>query len=206
MLITSFYNILEPSNNRQRNEEIPELGLNSGSISKLPNPDNGEEMLQNNEDEFINFYNSPKHIWVHTDMRSKCKFVNIALPIFSGSQDIRFNITEDGMNISVHYNWAEEFCSPEKLFYHEIGKNGVTKDHPKIHALATKLLDNGISEVSIPKGMTTIKLPMKVQRENGSWTKNALKTQKGTQIILLTFKCYQESQIVRDADTTLKFD
>lgn len=164
-----------------------------------------ENLLEDDSDS-VQFFKPPITKWVYTDIQQKCTFVNVALPVFSGSQDITFSIHEDGMKVSIHFSWTQELYVPEQLLAHEIyAINGISLNHPMVHSLATHLLDSGYTEKSIPRSKITITLPLKVQRDVGTWTKYALTTERGSKIILLKFKGYQENQIIKDADTSLIF-
>lgn len=157
-------------------------------------------------DESVEFLKPPHFEWTYTDLQLKCTYVTVAIPIFSGSHDINFKLHEDGMKLSISYNWAHELYIPEELLAHELNKvDGITTTHPMFHSLAMQLMVAGYSERSVPRGMSIIKLPVKVQREVGSWTKNAITTIRGNRIILLKFKAFQEDQIIKDADTSLIF-
>lgn len=146
--------------------------------------------------------------WVWTDHIRKCQFVNVAVPTFSGVKDVNFRISEDGMNVKIQYTWPSSMFNPVQLFSNEIQElNSQTSvNHPKIHALASMLLSRGITEKSGPKGQIIVALPVKIQRECGSWTKKAVKKNDGTKIILLEFKGFQEDTHIKEADTNLSFD
>lgn len=147
---------------------------------------------------------------MYADHIQKCNFVFVALPIISGANDINFVLSEDGMKVAINYTWPTAIFRAQELFSDEINhpnpKCRISVDHPKIHALTTHLLDFQITENTNPKGTISVLLPIRVQREVGSWTKKAVKKSDGTRIVLLEFKAYQESLIIKDADTTINFD
>lgn len=183
---------------------IPELGATSSVAENnvVDTAIDGEDIYKESNTEFLN---PPSLSWVYTDLDLKCTFVNVVLPIISGSKDIHFHITEDGMQVIINYSWSPSIYIPKALFSNEIN-NEIPATHPKIHSLSIQLLESGISEKSIPKGKIIVALPIKVQREVGSWTKKTETKIDGTKIIFLEFKGYQEKQIIKDADTSLVFD
>lgn len=193
--------------NTNRNAEdlsIPELGATS-SVAGNNVVDTAIDDEDNHKETNTEFVNPPSLSWVYTDLDLKCTFVNVVLPIISGSKDIHFNISEDGMQVVINYSWSPFIYIPKELFAHEIN-NEILATHPKIHSLSMQLLESGITEKSIPRGKIIVTLPIKVQREVGSWTKKTESKSDGTKIVFLQFKGYQEKQIIKDADTSLVFD
>lgn len=156
----------------------------------------------------VEFSNPPVQTWVWTDHIRKCKFVQVAAPIFAGSKNVNFVISEDGMSIILNFNWPTPIYRPNELFEHEINAivQPITSDHPKVHSLTTQLLENGVTEKSNPKCAVKIYLPLKIQREAGSWTKKAIQKVDGSKVVLLEFKGYQESSYIKDVDTNILFD
>ncbi len=72
--------------------------------------------------------------------------------------------------------------------------------------MQSHMLACGITENSKPRERVMIRLPVQIQRENGTWVKKAVKKPDGTRIALLEFKAYQECLIINDADTKINFD
>lgn len=83
---------------------------------------------------------------------------------------------------------------------------GIPATHPKIHAMTTFLLKNNITENTIPKGKIFIRLPIRVQREVGTWTAKPVKKADGSKVLLIELTGFQESFIIKDAYTKINFD
>lgn len=192
---------------QQPSGEIPELGSGECSTEfqdkeNNSNEENGTQNLQESE-----FLNSPILTWSYTDHEKKCDFVYVAAPIVSGSREIEFLIAEDGMSVIISYVWPKIMYNANDLFEDEIfsATQAISHNHPKVHALTSHLRKFGITENSFPKGKIVVKLPIRVQREIGSWKKKAI-SKPDTKIILLQLKGFQEDLIIRDADTRIVFD
>lgn len=193
-----------------KSKTIPELG-SSAAISSIPSNcyDEPSDEINLQKESIVEYVNPPVTAWVYTDIEQKCKFVNVATPIISGTKDLNFKISDDGMKVTINFSWPVAIYQPKELFSNEINDDplkGIPVTHPKIHTLSTQLLAEGISEKSIPRGKMIVSLPIKVQREVGSWTKKAVTKPDGTRIVLLQFKGYQENLIINDADTRLIFE
>lgn len=161
-----------------------------------------------NETEFIN---PPVVVWKFTNHETKTDHVYVAVSILSGTSGINsVTIAEDGMNVTLTYNWPSTIFKPDELFadeiYHTDPKQKIAANHPKIHSMISHLLENGITNNSAPKGAINLTLPCRVQREIGSWKSKAVKKSDGTKIVLLEFRCFQIKKIIEDANTSIKFD
>lgn len=193
---------------------IPELGRMASS-SKIVIPENnndGDIIIDDDDgddqsDSTIDFENAPYMTWVWMDHERKCKIVNVAVPMITGIKNINFSISEDGSKIFINYCWPSAIFKPKELFSDEIYDTmKISPDHPKIHSMSTHLLSSGITEKSNPTGRIVIKLPIRVMREEETWTKKPIKKDDGTRIVLLEFKGYGEKNHIKCADTTISFD
>lgn len=131
----------------------------------------------------VEFLNPPVVTWVIDDHVKKCIIVLVALPIFSGTKDVNFELKEDGKKVIVKYVWPGPIFNPKELFSLE----STSQVEPKIHLLYTHLLSLGITDASRPKDKIEITLPNPVLREIETWKKRAIKCADGTQIALLEF-------------------
>lgn len=156
----------------------------------------------------IEFINPPVMPWVWTDHERKIKIVQVAVALIAGARNVDFEIFENGEKIAINYVWPQAIFKPIDLFEDEIRSvvEPISINHPKIHSLTTQLLSSGITEKSLSKGKIIIPLPIKIQREIGTWKKKAVKKSDGTRIVLLEFKGYQENTHIKEADTTISFD
>lgn len=195
-----------PENERKKIPEItgvPNLSIGSPNVSI-----GGTNEIANDFDDgtsAIEFYNPPCSVWVYTDHKLKTEFVCVLLPIFSGERDIKFELSEDGNVVTIHYTWPSQFYRASELFKASIDKGEMSTEHPKVHGFVSNMIELGVTENSKPRGKMIIKLPCQVKREIGSWKKQAVNVEE-TKMILLEFTAYQKSLLVNDMDTSLTFD
>lgn len=166
-----------------------------------------QSQFDGNVDSFIEFQNAPFITWTYTDHIRKCDFVCVALPITSGSRDIKFTLSEDGMKLFVNYIWPSTLCKPFELFKDalEDEEDPMPPDHLKFHAFKSRLLELELSEKSQPRSSVVISLPVKVQRELGTYKWDAIKRGEN-KIVMIELKAYQKKKIIDDADTGITFD
>lgn len=184
---------------------IPELGSKIGAKTTWSvDTDSDADNAEHKDHSDIQYKNAPSITWVYTDHERKCDIVNVAVPVISGSQNVDFGLSEDGWKLFVTYTWPAPMYTPAVLFAKKIQANTMTLAHPKIHAFASRLLECGYSEKSTPSGSMVIFLPIKVQRENETWTKEGIKC-GDTNVVLLEFKAFQKKIFIEDADTSITF-
>jgi hypothetical protein len=156
------------------------------------------------------FKNPPVGTWMYIDHEEKCTKVFVAIPMISEVSDIKFELAENGQQVTIEYPWPTAIFRALELFEDDIkSQNTLTKidaTHPKIHSYTSELLNMGITENSNPKGAIIVQLPIKVQTDIGSWKKRAIKKENGTKIAFLEFKGFQQQQIINEADTTISFN
>lgn len=145
-----------------------------------------------------------RHAGLGLTLRKKKDFVCVAIPAICGMNS-KFVISEDGQQINVTYDWPEVMLNPNELFSKTIndGKK-IAMSHPKIHSFMSHLHESGVTEKSSAQGGITITLPIKVQRENDSWSMEKVVI-SGTKMILLEFSAFQKELITNYANTSLDF-
>lgn len=153
----------------------------------------------------IKFFNAPFTTWMYSNHETKNDYVCIAVPIFSGSRNVNFTLSSDGMKVIIHYVWPAALYTPSLLFAQATKDGQLQQSDPKVLAFTSQMLRDGYTENSLPSGNITIELPCQVKREINSFKYEAL-TVDGTNIVLLEFTVYKKSLFVDDADTTLNFD
>ncbi|KAJ6648722.1 hypothetical protein Bhyg_03953 [Pseudolycoriella hygida] len=79
--------------------------------------------------------------WTYTDHEKKCDFVCVAVCMMSGSRNINFNLSDDGMKLSINYVWPSALTSPNQLFSQQVADRTLTLTQPKIHILTPRLLE-----------------------------------------------------------------
>lgn len=153
----------------------------------------------------ITYNRPPCWTWVYTDHEKKKDYVCVAIPPACGKK-AKFTISEDGLQITIKYEWPEVMFKANDLFSKSNAANGrkLTMSHPKVHSFVSHLNNSGVTENSTLEGEININLPKKILRENDSWTMEKVVV-SGTQMILLEFSAFQKSLIINDADTSLDF-
>lgn len=189
----------------KREESIPELGHIVSQNDHIENVS-----FETYNDCSVTYSNPPVMTWNFTDHEQKCDIVYVAVPVVSGSQNCKFSISEDGMSVCIDYVWPSAIFHPKELFADELNNvnpaSKISANHPKIHALTSHLLNCGLTVNSKPRGKITVTLPLKVQREIGTWKQQPIKKADGSRIVLIELKGYQENVIINDADTSINFD
>jgi hypothetical protein len=189
----------------ENQNEIPEI---TGNKSKRPTEQviNSNFQPNNDSNNNVTFSNPPILKWFYTDHKEKCIKVVVAIPLFTGIRNINFEIAENGEEVSFKYTWPSAMFRADELFSQQIKKNILDNTHPKVHSLKSALLEQAITENTFPTGLIKVKLPIKVQKEVGTWTKEAIKANDGTRVVVVEFKGFQQQQIIKEADTTISFE
>lgn len=178
-------------------DNIPELSGTSSTSNQ--NPDTPELASM------VSFNSPPFWTWVYFDHEKNMDFVCVAVVALCGITDIRFEIAQDGTKVFIRYSWPTAIFRAAELF--QKARDGnllLSMQHPKVNAFVANTLENGISYNSSPTGEIAIQLPSKVQRNPGTWKKEAL-TMNETKIILLEFSAQPKEIIIEDADTSIVF-
>lgn len=184
-------------------ETIPELGESSNVSTEKRVRSNA--IIEIDEDLNFKSMSYPYRCWSFTDHEQQCDLIFVCVPLVSGCRDVDFSISEDGLKVKINYGWPTAVFNPKELFSDDIKRN-VNTDHPKIHYLSSNLLADGITTKSNPTGHFIVNLPMRVQREGGTWKKTAIKKEDGTRIALIELKGFQPEKIIEDEDTSFRFD
>ncbi len=152
------------------------------------------------------FVNPPVKVWSARDYKTKCTKVFVALTLFAGVKGIEFKFNEEGTEIAFSFAWPSAFYRPSELFEGLTSKPGEMSIDLKTYTFAGELLQDGITDLSSPRGEIIVKLPIPVQKDDGSWTKTKIKKDDGTRVYLAEFKGFQDKLIVEQSDTSLNFD
>lgn len=73
----------------------------------------------------ITFFNAPFSTWMYSDHNENNDYICLAVPIFSGSRDVKFTLSDDGMKVTIHYVWSEAVYKPFVLFDEAINKKRI---------------------------------------------------------------------------------
>lgn len=187
---------------------IPEIsGTTASKVTAGSSKTSSTKVSFENYKTQVEFINPPVFTWTCVDHDENCTTVYVAVAMISDATDIKFEIAENGKYVTVEYVWPVALFKAHELFAEEIkGNKGINSSHPKLHSMMTELLNSGITQNSYPKGSIIIQLPICVQKEIGTWKKNAVKKEDGTRIALLEFKGFMQQQHIEEADTSISFD
>lgn len=144
--------------------------------------------------------------WHYTDHNSQKDMVCVAVPTVTGSRDISFVISEDGMTLFVDFVWPLPLLDPNELFVDVTNEEGspLSMSDPKVYGFRNHLVECELSEKSRPVSSLVINLPLRVLRELGTYTKVGL-TCGDTRIAMLEFTGFQKQKVLRDADNSIIF-
>ncbi|KAJ6635094.1 hypothetical protein Bhyg_13677 [Pseudolycoriella hygida] len=158
-------------------------------------------------DSQIEIRNYPHMVWTNTNHEKQIDMVCVAIPMVAGSRGIRFTILEDGLQLSVEFVWPDAFLTPNDLFCNVTEDDegtAISMSHPKIYACRNLLAESGLTEKSKPTASFVVKLPLKVQRELGTYDEQGV-TVGETKVAMLEFTAYQKKAVIRYADDSIKF-
>ncbi|XP_037034252.1 uncharacterized protein LOC119076386 [Bradysia coprophila] len=184
---------------------IPEMGgFDVRERSRTPPEIITSESKQKEQINNIRHNSAPCWTWTYTDHDKKKDFVCVAVPAVSGKK-AKFSISEDGLQITIKYEWPEVMFKANELFSKSNADGRkLLMNHPKVHSFVSYLNECGVTEKSSLQGDSIIDLPKKIQRENDSWTMEKVLV-SDTKMILLEFSAFQKSLMINDADTSLDF-
>ncbi|KAJ6642163.1 hypothetical protein Bhyg_07110 [Pseudolycoriella hygida] len=86
-------------------------------------------------------------------------------------------ISDEGMSLSVEHVWPSPLLDPTELFMDVVEEDGsaISMSHPMIYSFQNRLDELDISSKSKPRAALVVNLPLTVQRELGTFKKQALK-------------------------------
>lgn len=185
---------------------ILELGgaLNvSRRLADSPEPDVDVDSCTNGTG--IRFTNPPFWTWTYFDHQKNMDFVCVAAAMISGSRNVNFVMSEDGMQITIKYTWPTAIYKATELF-EKAKRDGLrlSIQDPKVHCFVANALQSGVTGNSNPQGEIIIDLPQRVQRHTSTWKKEGFLVNQAS-ILMLEFSAYEKDLVIDDADTSVKF-
>lgn len=137
--------------------DIPEL---SGSEEESNPPPRSSVNFVESQIEARNF---PYMVWTYTDHKVQQEMVCVSVPTITGSRDIKFVISDDGMQLSVEFVWPSVLLDPVEFFMNVVEDDGslISMRHPKVYSYQNRLVDMDLSGKSKPKSSLIITLPAK---------------------------------------------
>lgn len=150
--------------------------------------------------------NFPHMVWTYKDHSEQKEFVCVVVPTVTGSRDINFVISDDGLQLTIEYVWPAPLLDPTQLFYDVVDEEGdaISMSHAMVYSYKLRMDEMDVSRKSMPGASLVIKLPLKVQRELGSFKKQALKCGE-SRVVMIQFTTYQKKRALIDADTSFQF-
>lgn len=184
---------------RENDADIPEL---YGSVAESHSHSPVFETVP----ESIEARNFPFMTWTYSNHQIKCDVVCVAVPMITGSEDIKYVLSEDGMTLFVEYVWPPVLLNPRTLFKNVTLENGarISMEHPKVYAYQNRLAEIELSTKSRPGASLIIPLPIRVQRELGTYRSQALEC-GDTEIVMIDFTAFQNKKVISDADNNIAF-
>lgn len=86
---------------------------------------------------------------MYTDHKLKTDFVCVLLPIFSGERDIKFELSQDGNVVTLHYTWPSQFYRASELFKASIDKGEISTEHPKVHCFVSNMIEYDDNQIAL---------------------------------------------------------
>ncbi|KAG4075390.1 hypothetical protein HA402_007967 [Bradysia odoriphaga] len=148
----------------------------------------------------------PHMVWTFKDHSEQKDIVCVAVPIVAGSRDIKFVISDDGNQVTIDYVWPASLLDPTELFYDVNDEEGdaISMSHAMVYSYKVKMDELDMSEKSRPGATFVVNLPLRVQRELGTFKKHSLKCGE-SRVVMLQMTAYQKKRVMIDADTSFKF-
>lgn len=87
--------------------------------------------------------NPPYNTWQYTDHDVGTDYVCVAINIFTRSNSVNFDITDDGVKIIVRFAWPTAMYKAAEMFAAELQDGIVPKHHPMIHSTSSTLICYG---------------------------------------------------------------
>lgn len=109
--------------------------------------------------------------WTYSDHLEQKEIVCVAVPTVTGSRDIKFVTSDDGMRLYVEYVWPFPLLQPTDLFYDVVEDNGspISMSRPMVYSFRNRLDSIDLSEKSRPNASFMVNLPIRFQRELGTY-------------------------------------
>ena len=91
------------------------------------------------------------------------------------------------------------------LFAYWVKKKSLELYHPKVVALQAELEKFREKVDEAPKGVIEISIPITVQTDTATWTKDGIKRDDGSLVLMVELQAYQKTYTVKQTDTSVVF-
>lgn len=130
--------------------------------------------------------------------------VMVSLP--GGASNVQIDLNDDGSCMLVKYVWPNASYAMDNLYQKKLQNKSISLQDPQVLAI-----ERGLSKIrstvdSAPASKIVINLPIKVQTEPSTWTKNGIMRTDGTQLIMADFKGHCKSYNKKVNDANVQFD
>lgn len=152
------------------------------------------------------FFNYPLIVEKFSDPHTQNDMVLIVVCLPSGSQNVDIDLNEDGTKAIIKYNWTLTLYDMADLFKSDLIKKKLAMYHPKILACS-----NGLKRVRPkidvpPESKIFIKLPIKVETALKFRSRQGIKRDDGTMILMAEFKGLMNQYIKTSSHTFVSFE
>ncbi len=132
--------------------------------------------------------------------------VLLAATVPAGVQDLKVELHDDGIGVSIKYSWPKVMYSTDDLFRKKLTTEGFNAYHPMILSFKNAL-ENVRKKIDVaPDGVMKFTLPVKVQTGIGSWEKWGAKREDGSHAVMAAFSCYVKDYIKKLSDESVVYD
>lgn len=151
-------------------------------------------------------HNYPVLCGMYKDPDNQFEKVVMAVSLPSGVQNVRVELSQDGMTVLVKYGWPKTMFTMEDLFKKQLANHQTSMCHPKVTCFKDALEKVRARVDECPQSMIKVPLPIKVQTAADSWTKGGVIREDGTNVAYAEFKGYIKEYNKKIIDSQLIFD
>ncbi|SPQ99123.1 unnamed protein product (mitochondrion) [Plasmodiophora brassicae] len=182
-------------------EDFEDTPMEHGSrkslrLSELP--ESSSEFTQ-----AVEFKNPPVFATVYTDPDTNNDRVLVVAVMHSGASDFNFKLSDDASTAIIAYTWPEPAYNVQLLFKKELASKTLEAYHPKLVAIKRELEQFRDTIQDPATGAVHVKLPIPVQTEVATWSKQATARSDGTTLILWELKSFERAYTVTREATTV---
>lgn len=133
-------------------------------------------------------HNYPVLCNMFKDPDNQFEKVAMAVLLPSGAQNVRVELSQDGMTALVKYGWPKTMYTMEDLFKKHLANKQTTVCDPKVTCFKDALENVRERVDACPQSMIKVNLPIKVQTAVDSWMKGGIVRDDGTHVAYAEFK------------------
>ncbi|KAJ6647980.1 hypothetical protein Bhyg_03205 [Pseudolycoriella hygida] len=145
-------------------------------------------------------HNYPVLCEMYKEPENQLEKVVVAVSLPGGAQNVRVEVSEDGMQCLVKYGWPKTMYTMDDLFRKQL-ENKVNIVHPKVICFQVRQRID-----AIPDSVIKVNLPIKVQTAIDSWTKGGAKRDDGTNMAYAEFQGYVKEYNKKTSESQLILD